>query len=96
MWRWNYALALAANETPDVKVNFQPIVHALGGKQITLEKGFAYFVGRSPTAEEAGALKQTIEVVRQDPSAKPKPAMRASAESLLCGIILASPAFQRC
>lgn len=96
MWRWNYALALAANETPDVQVNLQPIVHALGGKQITLEKGFAYFVGRSPTAEEAGALKQTIEVVRQDPSAKPKPAMRASAESLLCGIILASPAFQRC
>ncbi|MCP5559616.1 MAG: DUF1800 domain-containing protein [Verrucomicrobiaceae bacterium] len=96
MWRWNYALALAANEAPDVRVNLQPIVKALGGQKITVEKGFAYFTGRSPTSDELIALNETIKTVRTDPSAKVKTAAKTAAEALMCGIIMASPAYQRC
>jgi len=96
MWRWNYALALAANESPDVRVNLQPIIKALGGQKVTIEKGFAYFTGRSPTGAELTALNDTLQTMRTDPSATPKPAAKTAAEALMCGIILASPAYQRC
>lgn len=92
MWRWNYALALTANEAPDVRVDLWPIMRALGGNQIPIARGFGYFTGRSPTMEEHRALQDALEAVRQGPENKAK----VPNGGLLCGVILASPAFQRC
>ena len=67
-------------------------MRALGGNQIPIARGFGYFTGRSPTMEEHRALQDALEAVRQGPENKAK----VPNGGLLCGVILASPAFQRC
>lgn len=74
MWRWNFALALAAGTQAGVRSD----VAALGKTmKLTPEAWFAYLIGRRPRAEEQAALLAEGEIQR-------------------VGLILASPAFQRC
>jgi hypothetical protein len=93
IWRWNYALALAAGETPGVRVRLQPLFMALGAGKLTIESGFSYFVGRSPSPEEVEALKNAASVTRKE-LAGSNTSTEFSRE-LVCGLILASPAYQR-
>lgn len=82
MWRWNFALALAANKQLGAKVNLQPLHKALRqpGTKADLGRWFGYLIGRQPTEAELATLTQF------------SPDSSASA----IGLILASPAFQRC
>lgn len=82
MWRWNFALALAEDKQPGSKVDLQPLGKALREKasQPDVARWFAHFVGRVPTAQEAQAVS----------------ALAADSSEPMIGLILASPAFQRC
>ncbi|MEZ5431923.1 MAG: DUF1800 family protein [Verrucomicrobiales bacterium] len=93
MWRWNYALALTANEAPDVRVDLWPIMRALGGNQIPIARGFGYFTG------PAAPRWKSIVPYRTRPRSRPPRARKqgkGAKRGLLCGVILASPAFKRC
>lgn len=94
MWRWNYAIALASGEAAGVRVMLDPLVAALGGGQTSLEKGFAYFIGRRPRAEEVEALEKALAVAREEAGSDGE--SRRLFRQLLCGLVLSSPAFQRC
>jgi uncharacterized protein (DUF1800 family) len=88
LWRWNFAFALAANEVPSVDVSLDRLTGAVGamaGERLDLARLFAHFVGRGATNTE---LMPLIECVAAGASVAP------SAEVL--GLILSSPAFQRC
>ncbi|MBB5036114.1 DUF1800 domain-containing protein [Prosthecobacter dejongeii] len=82
MWRWNFALALAANKQLGAKVNLHPLHKALRepGTKAELGRWFGHLIGRQPTGAELATLTQF------------SPDSSASA----IGLILASPAFQRC
>jgi hypothetical protein len=86
LWRWNFSLALASNSLPGARVDGAALGRALteGGhgdsRSVTLERAFSYLVGRLPEALERRALAPAWE---QDPA-------------LGAGLMLASPAFQRC
>lgn len=82
MWRWNFALALAANKQLGAKVELRPLRRALrkSNAEADITRWFAHFIGRLPTAPEIKALDQFAP---------------GSPESSI-GLILASPAFQRC
>lgn len=74
LWRWNFALELAANRVKGVHVNLAELRRDL---HIKPESWFAMLIGRAPTAAETAALQ-------------------IPAEPSHVGLILASPAFQRC
>jgi uncharacterized protein (DUF1800 family) len=76
MWRWNFALALAAGKQGGVRVDLRPLRKALG-QEAGAEVWFRYLVGRKPSAEELAA-------------------MTGENEEQSVGLVLASPAFQRC
>lgn len=82
MWRWNFALGLAGNKQPGVQVDLRPLGQALRGtnKQPDIAKWFAHFIGRAPSKPELNALAEIAEDF-------PEP---------VAGLIMASPAFQRC
>lgn len=74
MWRWNFAIALAAGKQNGVRINLHDLRRQL---HFTPSGWFPHLVGRAPTEAEEKSLKP------QD-------------EAGLVGLILASPAFQRC
>ena len=74
LWRWNFAMALAANAQSGVRVDVLGLRRELG---FAPAQWFAQLVGRRPTAQEAAVFEGGDEI-------------RA------VGLILASPAFQRC
>ena len=74
MWRWNFAVALAAGKQNGVRVNLHDLRRQL---HFSPSGWFPHLVGRAPTEAEQKSLKS------QD-------------EAGLVGLILASPAFQRC
>lgn len=83
MWRWNFALALASDKQPGCQTDLKPLAAALSpaaNQPATTAHWFAYLTGRKPTREETEALDAP-----GSPSAASGP-----------GLILASPAFQRC
>jgi hypothetical protein len=107
LWRWNFALAVSGNRVPDVNGDLVALATAIGaipraaahdlpsavegerrregGYDINLDHLYAHFVGRIPDAAEARALaeysgKNNSPVEQQE----------------LIGLILSSPAFQRC
>lgn len=94
MWRWNYAIALASGEAPGVRVNLYPLIQSLGGDAFTLERAFAYLVGRTPTSDETTVLKNVVASVEAGKNGTD--ASKKRSLELVCGIILASPAYQRC
>lgn len=88
MWRWNFGLALAGNKQPGAGVDLRPLAKALSDakKGPDVATWFSHFVGRKPTQEEQEAISLTKET-----------ATDAVTESRrIAGLILASPAFQRC
>jgi uncharacterized protein (DUF1800 family) len=84
LWRWNFALALAANQAPSVKVTPERLVEAIGG--LSPAKLLPHFVGREGTAAELRALESFMSDRGLNTSER---------KAELLGLILASPAFQR-
>ncbi|HEY9785549.1 MAG TPA: DUF1800 domain-containing protein [Candidatus Obscuribacterales bacterium] len=90
LWRWNFAFAAASNQIPSVHVDIDRLCKALAvasserGEQ---DKLFAYFIGRSANNRESSALGSFV-------AARDLKNPHHMAE--LVGLILSSPAFQRC
>ena len=88
LWRWNFALALAANEVPSVNVSLDQLSKAISGpaqNEFSAAQMFSHFVGRAGKYEEIKALT--------DYTAKAS-FEKAKKEAELVGLMLASPAFQ--
>ena len=91
MWRWNFAMALAGGKQAGARVNLTPLAKALhSGKPAAIATWFSYFVGRRPSTNELAALS-TLPL----PPAFGERSHIKTAEQM-AGLILASPAFQRC
>ncbi|MGH9769821.1 MAG: DUF1800 domain-containing protein [Blastocatellia bacterium] len=84
LWRWNFALAVAANQVPSVMVEPRRLMNAIGGSSPALL--LPHFIGRAGTEAELKALNNYAASQGIDTSER-------KAETL--GLILASPAFQR-
>ena len=93
MWRWNFSLALAGGKQPGARVNLTPLIQALRtekAKEPDSATWFGHLVGRKPTEKELAAIALT-------PPTKKDASPEFAAESKqTVGLILASPAFQRC
>jgi len=89
LWRWNFALSLCRNEIAEVSLSlpqlYQSIAALADQQKPEVEKLFAHFIGRRPDAEELKifAQYQTTSQI-------------TDSQSELAGLILSSPAFQRC
>jgi hypothetical protein len=80
MWRWNFALALAGGKQPGAHVNLAELNQALGGK-----KG------------ESDSAKWFSHFIGRKPSSGELAALSSEPSiEQKAGLILASPAFQRC
>lgn len=88
LWRWNFAFALSSNRVPSVNVPIDRLIAAIRGN-MTRDRLprilVPYFVGRAATETEIRALN--------DYAAS---AFVTDNRALLVGLMLASPAFQRC
>ncbi|MDB6075972.1 MAG: hypothetical protein JWO89_3612 [Verrucomicrobiaceae bacterium] len=92
MWRWNFAMALADGKLGGVQVPMTELEKAVGQKGSRDEvasRWWAHLTGRLPTAEELSVLAEAT-----DQHATKGDAKTARAE--LLGVMLASPACQRC
>lgn len=92
MWRWNFAMAVIDGRLGGVRVPLEDLGKALGtagSRDEVAGRWWAHFMGRLPTHEEL----QTLGGLTQAHAAN-KDARIAKAEAL--GVMLASPAFQRC
>jgi len=85
LWRWNFALALPAGRVPGAKVDLGALARAAGAR--TAADLAPLLLGRRATAEERAAVE------RHAPGGIDADPVRF-AEGV--GLILASPAFQRC
>lgn len=93
MWRWNFALALANNSQPGVRFALAPLLKALGSDLLpATERLFGHLAGRAPTAPEFEALAQAGGSLAASTGKDSSETMAAQT----LGLILASPAFQRC
>lgn len=84
LWRWNFALAIAANQIPSVKVEPQRLINAIGASDPA--QLLPHFIGRGGMEAELKALNNYAASQGTDTN-------EGKAEML--GLILASPAFQR-
>jgi uncharacterized protein (DUF1800 family) len=85
LWRWNFAQALANSQIPTVKVDTEKLVTALGAKDSAHSRAqhlMPHFIGRTGTRLELEALSP--------------PSGPGMSTPCLIGLILSSPAFQRC
>jgi uncharacterized protein (DUF1800 family) len=82
LWRWNFALALGANRIPSVNVEVRRLAAAVGGRSPA--RLLPHFIGRAGTEAELKALERYAASRGTD----------SNEETV--GLILASPAFQRC
>ncbi len=92
MWRWNFALAIAGNKLGSVKAPIDDLEAALGTKgsrEQAITRWWSYLTGRAPNEQEIKTLGEVAQA-----HAEKNQAPIAKAEVL--GVILASPAFQRC
>ena len=106
LWRWNFASALVSNGIPSVEISPDKLLASIKGSEVTaagkselgeselskhelssndLARIFGYFIGRSPNSHELQALQKFLTAER-----------KASPNAEIIGLILASPAFQRC
>lgn len=88
IWRWNFALALAANKQTGVKVNLSLLTKALknGHDAVTPARWFQYFIGRRPVLVELDAISLTKSATLT---------LKGSVPHDVIGLVFASPAFQR-
>lgn len=109
MWRWNFALALAANKQPAAKVSLPPLARALGAgpgmEALDPARWFSHCVGRIPSPAELEALHLVLQTPPQTVPSGPTPSKKGSPHAgtdarlqseRALGLVLASPAFQRC
>jgi hypothetical protein len=96
LWRWNFALAVCGNSIPDVTTDLPKLATAIGAiaapdksDNIDLDNLFAHFVGRKASANELAALTEYL-------GGAGTTVHSAAQKQELVGLILASPAFQRC
>lgn len=88
LWRWNFALALAANQVPSVNVSIDELAKAASDsddREIIMSKLFAHFVGRNATESEL----RTFMSYASDSNLE-----TAKLKADIVGLMLASPAFQ--
>jgi uncharacterized protein (DUF1800 family) len=89
LWRWNFALSLAGGRVPGTKVDLAALVAAAGGETAVRSPAdlAPLLLGRRATAAERAAVEGHA----------PGP-LAASRERFAdgVGLLLASPAFQRC
>lgn len=92
LWRWNFALALGENRQAGVRVDLEGLRKSLAGREKSPapERWFAHCVGRSPSAAESAAI-----ALIGGHEAQVRGAPRQPHGDIL-GLVLASPAFQRC
>lgn len=94
MWRWNFGLALAGGTLPTVKTSIPDLHRALSAgaghdHEQMQRRWFAHLVGRAPGKAELGAMRSVV--------SEASDASTPSQQGLdLLGVMLASPAFQRC
>ncbi len=84
LWRWNFALALAANQVPSVAVEPRRLINAIGGSDPA--RLLPHFIGRAGTDAELKALDDYVANRGIDANER---------EAGTLGLILASPAFQK-
>jgi len=93
MWRWNFSLALAGGKQPGARVNLNPLIQALRTekrKEPDAATWFGHLIGRKPTEKELAAI------ALPQPAKKDASPEYAAESKQTVGLILASPAFQRC
>jgi hypothetical protein len=89
LWRWKFALSLAANEISAARVDTNALMSALGIRNsggADLSKLFAHFTGRLPEPSELTPLSNFI---------KENPPGQAPGSAGLIGLLICTPAFQR-
>lgn len=94
LWRWNFALALAAGKVPGARLDLRALDESLndGAADVApLDRWFAHLAGRKPALREREALAAAISSARGG-ARQTDAADRAG----VVGLVLASPAFQRC
>jgi len=96
LWRWNFALAVTANNVPTVIVSLDKLAEAIAAAadhDTSTDRGWhpkvllPYFIGRAGTAPELAALDEYI--------LRSSTAITSAHKAELIGLVLASPAFQR-
>lgn len=87
LWRWNFAMTLAANQVPNVHIDGNRLAQALSITGNSVTPLLAHLLGRLPTPEEG-------EVVGQFVSAQLPPSSELVQLPVL-GLMLACPAFQK-
>ncbi len=89
LWRWNFAVALTAQQIGGTRVDLPRLAAALGAKkgEAAVETFMRYLLGRRPTVAESNAIFKYL-----GQSEAPPHERRAEA----VGLLLASPGFQRC
>ena len=90
LWRWNFAFTLTSGHVPSVDVSLDRLVQAVGGSGdngLRPARLLPYFIGRAGTEAEVKALDdyRASTVIRD-----------GNHRAELLGLVLASPAFQRC
>jgi len=87
LWRWNFALALAGGKLQDAQVDFETLRRSLGEERIKKD---------TPSSAES-AEKLFAHFTGRKPKAEELEAVRSvNHEGDMLGLMLASPAFQRC
>lgn len=90
LWRWNFAIALTSGRIQSTTVSLPALATAVGAKAMDGKEAtnafFSHFTGRTPNVDELQALL---------PAAVNSATAAIDSERLV-GLIMASPAFQRC
>ena len=93
LWRWNFAFALASGELRAVTLPIEAIRAAIGTGDRTPARLFAMLVGRRPSEAEEAVLN---DIATPTPRGTSNDAGSGDEVSRVIGLVLASPAFQRC
>lgn len=89
LWRWNFALALVNKKVPTVEVSLEKLASAIypnAAEEVSAAHLMPHFVGRLASQSEIDVLQNYVG----------KTADKNAHLSQLVGLILSSPAFQRC
>jgi uncharacterized protein (DUF1800 family) len=88
LWRWNFASALVSNGIPNVNVSIDKLIASVAPESTPISIAqhlFSYFVGRRPCQHESLAFEKFLAGVG-----------KSNAHTEIIGLVLSSPAFQRC
>ncbi len=89
LWRWNFALALVTNKVPSVNVSVEKLAKAIypnAESEVSPAQLMPHFVGRLASEHEIKTFQKYVSRSNNKDLKLPE----------LVGLILSSPAFQRC